>query len=149
MFVAGTDTTASTLVQATWGVLNNSRVLKTLKGELRSAIPDKNQMDDWTTLENLPYIRAVIKESLRLSYGVPGRIPRVMPPSGATFCGQPIPPGTSVAHSAYCYHMDDNMFVDAKTFWPERWLESPEKYQELENRMLSFSRGSRSCLGIK
>lgn len=60
MFVAGTDTTANTLVQATWGVLNNPQVLKTLKSELRSAIPDKNQMIDWTTLENLPYIRAVI-----------------------------------------------------------------------------------------
>jgi cytochrome P450 len=149
MFVAGTDTTANTLVNATWALLNNSQIRKTLQAELRSAIPDKNTMVDWVTLEGLPYLRAVIKESLRFSYGVPGRIPRIVPPSGATFCGQSIPPGTSVAHSAYCYHTDDNMFTDAKAFRPERWLESAERCQELENRLLSFSRGSRSCLGIK
>jgi cytochrome P450 len=149
MFVAGTDTTANALVNVTWGVLNNSQILKTLQTELRLAIPDKNEITDWAILESLPYLRAVIKESLRFSYGVSGRIPRTVPPSGATFCGQSIPPGTSVAHSAYCYHTDDNMFADAKIFRPERWLESAEKYQELENRMLSFSRGSRSCLGIK
>ena len=43
----------------------------------------------------------------------------------------------------------DKMFNDAKIFQPERWLESLERYQELENRRLSFSRGSRSCLGVK
>ena len=149
MFIAGTETTAYALVNATWGVLNNSQIRGTLEAELRTAIPDKNKMTDWATLENLPYLRAVIKESLRFSYGVPGRIPRIVPPSGATFCGQSIPPGTSVAHSAYCYHTDDKMFTDAKIFQPERWLGSAERYQELDNRMLSFSRGSRSCLGIK
>jgi cytochrome P450 len=149
MWAAGTETTANTLVQATWAVLHNPQIRKTLQAELQTAIPDKNEMVDWATLESLPYLRAVIKESLRLSYGVPGRIPRTVPPSGATFCGQYIPPGTSVAHSVYCYHTDDKLFNDAKIFQPERWLESPEKYQELENRMLSFSRGSRSCLGIK
>ena len=37
--------------------------------------------------------RAVIKESLRLSYGAPGRAPRVVPKTGARFCGYNIAPG--------------------------------------------------------
>ena len=37
--------------------------------------------------------RAVVKESLRLSYGAPGRLPRIVPASGATFRGRDIPPG--------------------------------------------------------
>ena len=149
MFIAGTDTTSNALTHATWGVLSNPQVLKALQVELRTAIPDKSEMVDWATLESLPYLRGVIKESLRFSYGVPGRIPRVVPPSGATFCGMSIPPGTSVAHSAYCYHTDDKMFTDAKSFQPERWLGNAESFQELDNRLVSFSRGSRSCLGIK
>ena len=40
--------------------------------------------------------RAVIKESLRLSQGVPGRMPRVVPETGARFCGQDIPPGVCI-----------------------------------------------------
>lgn len=39
--------------------------------------------------------RAVVKESLRLSYGTPGRLPRVVPPTGATLSAQFIPPGVS------------------------------------------------------
>ena len=37
--------------------------------------------------------RAVIKEGLRLSYGTPGRLPRIVPSSGATLCGHQIPAG--------------------------------------------------------
>ncbi|KAI9873944.1 MAG: hypothetical protein M1830_010370 [Pleopsidium flavum] len=96
MFAAGTDTTANTLSQGTWHVLRNPGILKRLKDELRQAMPKKDVMFDWATLENLPYLRAVIKESLRFSYGVPGRLPRIVPPSGATFCGRAIPPGTVV-----------------------------------------------------
>lgn len=149
MFVAGTDTTANTLVQATWGVLNNPGVQSKLQEELRMAMPDKTSTLSWSSLESLPYLRAVVKEGLRFSHGVPGRIPRIVPSSGAVFCGEVIPPGTSVCHSAYCYHTDDSMFANAAVFDPERWLVDIQEYQELDGRMLSFSRGSRACLGIK
>ncbi len=56
MFGAGTDTTANTLVVATWYILNEPRILQTLNHELRQAMPDKNDTLDWATLENLPYL---------------------------------------------------------------------------------------------
>ena len=43
--------------------------------------------------------------------------------------------------------MNDQYFPNAKTFKPERWLAADTN--ELENRMLSFSKGSRGCMGIK
>lgn len=46
----------------------------------------------------------------------------------------------------YSYHFNDAYFEDAMTFRPERWL-IPDT-TELERRLLSFSRGSRSCMGI-
>ena len=46
----------------------------------------------------LSYQRAVIKESLRLGFGVPGRLPRVVP-DGAVLCGQEIPAGVSTQPS--------------------------------------------------
>lgn len=46
------------------------------------------------TFANCPQ-RAVVKESLRLSYGAPGPLPRVVPPTGAFLAGQHIPPGVS------------------------------------------------------
>ena len=43
--------------------------------------------------------------------------------------------------------MSEDCFKDAFQFKPERWLEL-EKSAQLDNFLLSFSRGSRACLGI-
>lgn len=53
---------------------------------------------------------------------------------------------TTVSISAYCIHNWDRYFKDPQTFRPERWLEPDAG--ELDRYMVSFSRGSRSCLGI-
>ena len=92
-------------------------MLRTLRKELVDAIPDLDSgvTVNWATLEKLPYLvslflhyqlgerilrilthyskRAVVKESLRFSFGVPGRLSRVVPAHGAVFCGRQIPPG--------------------------------------------------------
>lgn len=93
-------------------------MIKHLRQELMNAIPDGDSavLVNWTTLEKLPYFvsfipgevhcnmtsrqilkifeqSAVVKESLRFSFGVPGRISRVVPAEGAVFCGRHIPPG--------------------------------------------------------
>jgi cytochrome P450 len=149
MFIAGTDTTSNGLVQATWQVLSNPTVYATLKDELRICMPNRDgPMVSWTTLENLPYLRGVVKEALRFAYGVPGRIPRIVPSGGATLAGKHVPAGTSVAAAAYVYHTNDNVFADAKAFRPERWLDK-NGGQDLESKLLSFSKGPRSCLGVK
>ena len=42
--------------------------------------------------------------------------------------------------------MDPTHFPHPETFRPERWL-GPESVQ-LENKLITFSRGPRSCIGI-
>jgi hypothetical protein len=54
---------------------------------------------------------------------------------------------TAVSHCTYVYHADNSIFKDADAFMPERWF--GDDFAELDNHMISFSRGSRSCLGIK
>jgi hypothetical protein len=96
-------------------------MIKLLRQELMDVIPDVDSaaLVNWTTLEKLPYFvsstrgevdcnmrslqiltafqqRAVVKESLRFSFGVPGRIPRVVPVEGAVICGQHVPPGVRI-----------------------------------------------------
>ena len=93
--IAGTDTSAHVLVVATYNVLRDTRILKTLQNELREAIPEKDALLKWADLEKLPYLRGVIEESLRLSSGAPGHLPRVVPAAGAVLCGQRIAPGVS------------------------------------------------------
>ncbi|KIX99180.1 uncharacterized protein Z520_04756 [Fonsecaea multimorphosa CBS 102226] len=146
---AGTDTTAHTLTTATWGLINNKECLEKLRVELKAAIPTPNseQLVSSSVLENLPYLRAVVKESLRMSMGVPGRLGRVVPEGGAVLCQQQIPAGVGITSVCYCYHYDPAYFPSPDEFRPERWLMGPES-QQLESRLIAFSRGPRSCIGI-
>lgn len=45
-------------------------------------------------------------------------------------------------------HFNESIFPDPRAFKPERWL-SPDSKKKLEPYLVPFSRGSRSCLGIK
>ena len=56
---AGTSTTAHTLVLAVFNILNEPRILKTLKAELREAMPNKDSFLDWASLEKLPYLASL------------------------------------------------------------------------------------------
>jgi cytochrome P450 len=62
---------------------------------LRDVWPELGQEPRVKELEKLPYLNAVIKESLRLSSGVVSGLLRVVPPSGAMVAGVDIPPGVS------------------------------------------------------
>ena len=169
LLVAGTDTTANILTIATYNVLKNPLILTRLQAELWEAMPKKNVLLEWAELEKLPYLRGIIKEALR-TLGVPGRLPRVVPPTGAVFCGQRIAPGVSacspsstsnppqanrwrlfqtiVSSSNYTYHNDPKIFANPEAFRPERWLSGDEEVREMEKNMMPFSRGSRMCPGM-
>lgn len=101
LLMAGTDTTAHVLTIATYNALREPRVLGKLQAELREAIPNKDVWIKSAKLEKLPYLHSVIKESLRISSGTPGRLPRVVPSTGAVLCGQRIAPGVSACSFQY------------------------------------------------
>ncbi|ETN39087.1 uncharacterized protein HMPREF1541_05309 [Cyphellophora europaea CBS 101466] len=147
IFTAGTDTTAHTLVTGTWYLLQDPSVMEQLRKELKSAIPDSTDVSlTWSSLESLEYLTAVIKESLRLSYGVPGKLPRMVPPAGAELAGYRLPGGTALSMSCYIYHQHPAYFAEPEKFLPERWLDR-EQAASMEKYFMPFSRGSRGCIG--
>lgn len=90
----------------------------------------------------------MIKESLRLTYGVVGKAPRVVPPEGATLCGKFVPGGTIVSTSSYTNNHNPEYFRSHPhdQFRPERWLDKEEADLN-EKSFAPFSRGSRNCIG--
>lgn len=98
MIAAGTDTTANALGVATFNITQNPAIEARLVEELRKGITDKDAMLDSAALEGpgFEYLRAVVKETLRLSFGVPGRMSRIVPKEGATFSGYFVPGGVSI-----------------------------------------------------
>ena len=98
LFFGGADTVGNTLMNATFYLARNPEKLAKLKDELRDAWPDMRQPPPKVReLEKLPYLNAVIKESLRVSIGVVAGLWRVVPDGGATICGTSVPGGVSIA----------------------------------------------------
>ncbi|KAI9773785.1 MAG: hypothetical protein M1840_006010 [Geoglossum simile] len=144
---AGSETTGNTFDMTTYYVLSSGEIYDKLTTELEGSFPDPSLTLDFVTLEKLPYLTAVIKEGLRLSYGVIGRLPRVTPQSGAVFNGYTIPPGSIVGMSAWMMNRNESIFPDPDKFDPSRWLE-PESAKILDRHLASFSKGTRQCAGM-
>ena len=147
----GTLTVSWTLSIATFHLLHQPSTLQTLRDELFGAIPDPDEAVSLAKLEKLPYLRAVVKESLRLAIGTTGRLARV-PADEALACLDPesgeemrVRPGTVVSTSPYLTIMDDSIFPDPKGFHPERWL--AEGAEGLDKYLVVFGGGSRHCPG--
>jgi len=94
LMFGGADTVGNTLMVGTHRLLKHPEAMQKLKAELVQAWPSLDESGPTLRdLEKLPYLNAVIKESLRLSSGVVSGLLRVVPPSGATIAGVNVPPG--------------------------------------------------------
>lgn len=132
----------------TYHVVSNPEIYRTLTAELKSTFPDRRDNLDYMTLEKLPYLTAVIKEGLRFSYGVPGRLPRMIETSEATFNGYTVPHGTIVGMSSWMMHRDPSIWPEPEKFLPARWID-PAKAKKLDKYLVSFTKGSRQCIGMQ
>ncbi|KIX09299.1 uncharacterized protein Z518_00378 [Rhinocladiella mackenziei CBS 650.93] len=70
---------------------------------------------DDTALEKLPYLNAVITETLRLYGSVPGALPRTTPAKGIEVNGMYITPGVTLTTQSYTMHRDPAIFDDPET----------------------------------
>ena len=94
LMFGGADTTGNTLMVGTHRLLKNPEKMQRLKAELLKAWPSLDGREpSLRELEGLPYLNAIIKESLRLSSGVVSGLLRIVPPTGATISGATVPPG--------------------------------------------------------
>ncbi|KPI34669.1 Pisatin demethylase [Cyphellophora attinorum] len=143
-FAAGTDTTAYTLCVAVTELTKQPVIADKLSIELGSTV-DGEDLPALTRLEQLPYLTACVKESLRFALATPGRLPRIVPPGVALVInGIAVPAGTVVGMSATTMHHNTRLWGDdAKVFRPERWLAD----EMLDQNMVAFSKGQRNCIG--
>lgn len=141
--VAGAETTALAPAVAAYHSFANPSLLQHSKTELAQAIPDPSIMTPQITLENLPYLSAVIKECLRLSYGATSRLQRVLHKPLTFTTETKNAPWTPVSMTSVIMHHQESIFPRSKEFNPERWVEDPH----LDKYLVSFSKCSRSCLG--
>ena len=143
---AGTLTSTHMLSITTYHILANPPILSKLLEELEEVIPDIATPCPLQTLEQLPYLSAVIHEGLRVSYGSVHRLQRVHPDNALMFRDWIIPPGTPVSMSSIDIHDDPSIFPEPRKFDPERWI-GPER-DIRQKHLFNFGRGARQCVGM-
>ncbi|GAB7350733.1 hypothetical protein MBLNU459_g1284t1 [Dothideomycetes sp. NU459] len=153
--MAGFTTTARALTVGTVHLFLNPGILARLRDELATVMPPPPASDwtpsdlpSWEELEGLPYLSAVVKECIRMSWGAIFRLQRTAKtpitydtPS-ATYV---FPPGTNVSFSNPDVLMDPAHFPAPGRFRPERWIEGGKA---LERYFVAFGRGARMCIGM-
>ncbi|KAM3689421.1 hypothetical protein ACB098_09G046400 [Castanea mollissima] len=144
MFTTGTDTTTSTLEWAMAELFHNPETLKKVQAELRSTIdPDKKLQEN--DIENLPYLKAVIKETLRLHPPLPFLVPH-MAMDSCKMLGYNIPKETQILVNVWAIGRDPKTWVDPLVFKPERFMEpNMVDYKGHHFEFIPFGSGRRMC----
>ncbi|RPB04780.1 cytochrome P450 [Choiromyces venosus 120613-1] len=154
-FLAGQDSTAFSITSVLKLPLTNPHVLSTPLSELKTYYAEKppSYIPPWANIQDLdtklPYLSAVLRESLRLYPAFPTGIQRMVPPSGVTLTHDNrtyiIPGGCEIGANPIVPGRNKRIFgEDAQCFRPARWLEdSEEGSKKVRTAGLEFSAGSR------
>lgn len=140
---AGFETTAAVLRIAGFHVYSNPEILQRLRTEL-SSVADL----DWKTLEQLPFLTAVIQESMRLAPALATRSTRVTEGKDLVYGDWRIPAGTPIGMTIHLLHQNENDYSHPLRFNPDRWME-PDPWQTGTRTFVPFGKGKRNCIGMQ
>ncbi|XP_062092319.1 trans-cinnamate 4-monooxygenase-like [Humulus lupulus] len=141
----------TTLWSIEWGIaelVNHPEIQQKLRNELDTVLGPGVQITEPDT-NKLPYLQAVIKETLRLRMAIPLLVPH-MNLREAKLGGYDIPAESKVLVNAWWLANNPAQWKNPEEFRPERFLEEEAKVEANGNdfRYLPFGVGRRSCPGI-
>lgn len=146
MFSAGTDTTSDALDWTMAELIRNPSSMKTLQHEVREAAGDKGEIEE-EDLANMPYLKAVMKESLRIHPPAPLLVPREST-RDTKVLGYDVATGTRVMINAWKIGRDPSVWENPEEFRPERFLDTSIDFKGFHFELLPFGAGRRGCPGI-
>ncbi|KAK0723564.1 cytochrome P450 [Lasiosphaeria miniovina] len=135
---AGADSTAVMLATIMFHLVQQDAVRRRLADEV-AANPGADP-------QTLPYLRAVVREGLRVGMANPTRLTREVGAAGLAVSGFALPPGTKVGAAAYVFHHDDATYPEPFAFRPERWLAGEGRGAGVRDHF-AYGLGGRACLG--
>ena len=146
LFVAGTDTTSSTLEWAMAELLHNPETLLKARMELLQTIGQDKQVKE-SDISRLPYLQAVVKETFRLHPAVPFLLPRRVE-EDTDIDGLTVPKNAQVLVNAWAIGRDPNTWENPNSFVPERFLGLDMDVKGQNFELIPFGAGRRICLGL-
>ncbi|KAL4938329.1 hypothetical protein BDV06DRAFT_201108 [Aspergillus oleicola] len=146
---AGADTISAALQSFVYHIIRKPQYLKKLRAEI-DAESTQGRCNDpvvsFAHAQNLEYLQACIKESLRIFGPVPFGLARLAPESGLKIGGHYFPEGTKLSVNPWVIHHCKDFFgPDASEFNPDRWI--GEKAKSIDRYFMPFGAGYNSCPG--
>ncbi|KAK1286783.1 Trans-cinnamate 4-monooxygenase [Acorus calamus] len=146
--VAAIETTTWTMEWAVLELVNHPDIQQKLRHELDTVLGKGVQVTEPDT-HRLPYLQAVIKETLRLRMVIPLLVPH-MNLHAAKIDSYDIPAESRVIVNAWWIANNPDHWIRPEEFRPERFLEEEASVEPHGNdfRYLPFGVGRRSCPGM-
>ncbi|KAG8035300.1 hypothetical protein G9C98_006746 [Cotesia typhae] len=148
LFLVGIDTTATAVGSILYQLALNPDKQGRLFEEIKRELPDKDMKIKRKDVDNLKYLKACVKETLRMYPVVIGN-GRCMT-KDTVIKGYHIPKGVQVVFQHYVISNEERYFKQSNKFIPERWM----NYDINDSRQchhsfasLPFGFGRRMCLG--
>ncbi|KAI7778544.1 hypothetical protein LA080_002054 [Diaporthe eres] len=144
---AGAETTGTTLVTATYFLCTHPDVLAKLNAEIRSTFQSDAEID-FNNVQNLPFLGAVISETMRVQPAAPAAFQRITPQGGSVVLGDHLSAGTTLGIWQWVAYHDPSNFLYPDSFIPDRWLNDRRFGNDNKDVFQPFSYGPRNCIGM-
>ncbi|KAI9508272.1 cytochrome P450 [Russula earlei] len=151
LYVAGAETSATTLAWWALAMIAHPEVQKRAQDEL-DAVVGRSRTPSFADVPSLPYIQALVKESLRWRPALPMSIPHTTTEDD-WYEGVFIPKGTICITNLWQCHRDPAAYGDdAAKFNPERFLDEhgrllPGPVETRDDGHSTYGFGRRTCVG--
>ncbi|KAG6533855.1 cytochrome P450 93A3-like [Zingiber officinale] len=148
MFVGGTDTSAITMEWALAELINHPNILNKARDEIEAVVGKKRLVAE-SDLPNLPYLQAIVKETLRLHPTVPMIIRRSN--RDGKIKGYDVPANTTVFVNMWAIGKDPKQWSEPLEFRPERFTEEGGHTVDVRGQhfeLIPFGSGRRICPGM-
>ena len=146
LIAGGTESSAVTVEWSISELLKKPEVIVKATEEMDRVIGRGR----WVTekdIPSLPYVDAIVKETMRLHPVAPLLVPRLAR-EDTTVAGYDIPTGTRVLVSVWSIGRDPALWDAPEEFMPERFLGSKLDVKGQDYELLPFGSGRRMCPGM-
>nr|AUI38391.1 flavanone 3',5'-hydroxylase [Petunia x hybrida] len=150
LFTAGTDTSSSAIEWALAEMMKNPAILKKAQAEMDQVIGRNRRLLE-SDIPNLPYLRAICKETFRKHPSTPLNLPRISN-EPCIVDGYYIPKNTRLSVNIWAIGRDPQVWENPLEFNPERFLSG--RNSKIDPRgndfeLIPFGAGRRICAGTR
>ncbi|QHO24268.1 hypothetical protein HN873_039790 [Arachis hypogaea] len=149
IFVAGTDTSATNIEWALAELINNPHVMEKARKEI-DLITANNRLIQESDLTNLPYLQAIVKETLRLHPVLPLIARQSTSETSVNVCGYEIASKSLLFINLWSMGRNPKIWENPLEFRPERFIDDERQLSDLRGQnfqLLPFGTGRRVCPG--